>query len=134
MPTYEYACKSCGETLEVSQSFTDPALTACPSCDGPLRKVFGSVGIVLKGSGFYRTDSRGPAPSEGGAAKDGAKEGTSPGSRGAGGSSGSEARGSEARGSEAKKDDGGSSGSGGSGAGTDEKGSSAGQTSKAAAS
>ena len=58
MPTYEYACKSCGEHLEVSQSFSDPPLTECPICGAPLRKVFGSVGIVLKGSGFYRTDSR----------------------------------------------------------------------------
>jgi putative FmdB family regulatory protein len=61
MPTYEYACKQCGEHLEVVQSFKDDPLTTCPSCDGPLRKVFGSVGIAFKGSGFYKTDSR-PAP------------------------------------------------------------------------
>lgn len=61
MPVYEYACKSCGHHLEVSQSFKDPPLTECPVCGGPLRKVFNSIGIVLKGSGFYRTDSRLPA-------------------------------------------------------------------------
>ena len=59
MPTYEYACKSCGERLEVVQKFTDDALTECPACAGPLRKVFGNVGIAFKGSGFYKTDSRG---------------------------------------------------------------------------
>ena len=58
MPTYEYACKSCGEHLEVVQSFKDEALVKCPACRGPLRKVFGSIGIAFKGSGFYRTDSR----------------------------------------------------------------------------
>jgi putative FmdB family regulatory protein len=58
MPTYEYACKSCGEHVEVVQSFRDDPLTECPACGGPLRKVFAPVGIVLKGSGFYKTDSR----------------------------------------------------------------------------
>jgi putative FmdB family regulatory protein len=58
MPTYEYACKSCGENLEVVQSFTDDALTVCPRCGGELRKVFGNVGIAFKGSGFYKNDSR----------------------------------------------------------------------------
>ena len=58
MPTYEYACKSCGEHLEVVQSFKDEALTTCPNCGGLLRKVFGSIGIAFKGSGFYKTDSR----------------------------------------------------------------------------
>ena len=58
MPTYEYACKECGEHVEVVQSFKDDALTECPACGGPLRKVFAPVGIVLKGSGFYKTDSR----------------------------------------------------------------------------
>ncbi len=58
MPTYEYACKSCGEHLEVVQSFTDDPLTTCGECGGPLRKVFGAVGISFKGSGFYKTDSR----------------------------------------------------------------------------
>ncbi len=58
MPTYEYACKSCGEHLEVVQSFKDSALTECPACGGTLRKVFGNIGITFKGSGFYKTDSR----------------------------------------------------------------------------
>ncbi len=58
MPTYQYACNDCGEQLEVVQKFTDDALTVCPSCEGNLRKVFSAVGIVFKGSGFYRTDNR----------------------------------------------------------------------------
>ena len=58
MPTYEYACTSCGHRMEAVQSFSDPALTTCPVCQGALRKVFGNVGIVLKGSGFYKNDSR----------------------------------------------------------------------------
>ena len=58
MPTYEYACKSCGEHLEVVQSFKDEPLAECPNCGGNLRKVFGSIGIAFKGSGFYKTDSR----------------------------------------------------------------------------
>ena len=64
MPTYEYACKSCGKHLEVVQSFTDDPLTECPSCQGALRKVFGSVGITFKGSGFYKTDSRSSSKSK----------------------------------------------------------------------
>ena len=58
MPTYEYACTDCGRHLEKVQSFSDDPLTVCPTCGGPLRKVFGSIGIVLKGSGFYKNDSR----------------------------------------------------------------------------
>jgi len=58
MPTYEYACRSCGEHHDVVQPFGDDPLTECPSCGGPLRKVFGAVGVVFKGSGFYKTDSR----------------------------------------------------------------------------
>ncbi|GAA0501113.1 hypothetical protein Ade02nite_92280 [Paractinoplanes deccanensis] len=58
MPTYQYACTECGHQLEAVQSFSDPALTECPECHGKLRKVFNSVGIVFKGSGFYRNDSR----------------------------------------------------------------------------
>ncbi|MGD0441927.1 MAG: FmdB family zinc ribbon protein [Acidimicrobiales bacterium] len=58
MPTYEYSCKSCGEHLEVVQSFKDDALTECPNCGGALKKVFGNIGIVFKGSGFYKNDSR----------------------------------------------------------------------------
>jgi putative FmdB family regulatory protein len=58
LPTYEYRCKGCGEHLEVVQAFTDDPLTECQACGGELRKVFGSVGISFKGSGFYKTDSR----------------------------------------------------------------------------
>src|SRR4051794_36675272 len=58
MPTYEYRCKECSEQLEVVQAFTDDPLTECPACGGPLRKVFGNIGITFKGSGFYKTDSR----------------------------------------------------------------------------
>ena len=67
MPTYEYACKGCGQHLEVVQSFTDDPLTECPSCGGSLRKVFGSIGITFKGSGFYKTDSRAGAGADAGA-------------------------------------------------------------------
>jgi len=75
MPTYEYACRACGAHLEVVQSFKDPSLTECPACGGVLRKVFSPVGVVLKGSGFYRNDSRPTAKSESGegAKGDGAK-------------------------------------------------------------
>src|SRR3954453_17742454 len=58
MPTYEYACTSCGDRLEVVQKFSDDPLTVCPACSGTLRKVFSPVGVVFKGSGFYKTDSR----------------------------------------------------------------------------
>src|SRR5215467_1562172 len=58
VPTYQYACTDCAERLEKVQKFTDEPLTVCPSCGGRLRKVFSPVGIVFKGSGFYRTDSR----------------------------------------------------------------------------
>ncbi len=58
MPTYEYACTACGHRLEAVQKFSDDPLTECPECGAPLRKVYGAVGIVLKGSGFYKTDSR----------------------------------------------------------------------------
>ncbi|MFF4129681.1 FmdB family zinc ribbon protein [Microbispora rosea] len=58
MPTYQYACTACGEQLEAVQKFSDDPLTECPACQGKLRKVFSAVGIVFKGSGFYRTDSR----------------------------------------------------------------------------
>ncbi len=68
MPTYEYACIECGHHVEVVQSMSDAPLTECGTCGGRLRKVFSPIGIVFKGSGFYRTDSRGKAP----ASKDGA--------------------------------------------------------------
>jgi putative FmdB family regulatory protein len=59
MPTYEYECQACHERVEAVQKFTDPSLTVCPLCGGELRKVFSAVGIVFKGSGFYKNDSRG---------------------------------------------------------------------------
>lgn len=63
MPTYQYQCTECGEGLEAVQKFTDDALTVCPNCEGRLKKVFSAVGIVFKGSGFYRNDSRGSSSS-----------------------------------------------------------------------
>jgi putative FmdB family regulatory protein len=69
VPTYQYQCTECGEGLEAVQKFTDDALTECPSCKGRLKKVFSAVGIVFKGSGFYRNDSRGSSSSSSPAAK-----------------------------------------------------------------
>ena len=64
MPTYQYACTACEHRFEAVQSFSDASLTECPECSGKLRKLFGAVGVVFKGSGFYRTDSRsGPSKS-----------------------------------------------------------------------
>lgn len=74
MPTYEYVCKKCGHEFDAVQSFSDDALTTCPECSGPLQKKFGSVGVVFKGSGFYRTDSREESRAKkSGAKSDGAK-------------------------------------------------------------
>jgi putative FmdB family regulatory protein len=64
VPTYQYACTACGHQLEAVQSFADEPLTQCPACEGRLRKLFSSVGIVFKGSGFYRTDSRSGSPAD----------------------------------------------------------------------
>jgi putative FmdB family regulatory protein len=95
VPTYQYQCTECGENLEVVQKFTDDALTICPNCQGSLRKIYSAVGIVFKGSGFYRTDSR-SAPSSssssGSTAKSSGSAGTSDkgsSSSGSGSSSGS---------------------------------------------
>jgi putative FmdB family regulatory protein len=77
MPTYQYRCTECGAELEVVQKFSDAALTECPTCAGTLRKLFNAVGVVFKGSGFYRTDSRngsGNGTSDG-ASKDGKADG-----------------------------------------------------------
>jgi putative FmdB family regulatory protein len=70
VPTYQYTCTECSEPLEAVQKFTDAPLTVCPACGGRLRKVFSAVGIVFKGSGFYRTDSRNGASATAPAAKD----------------------------------------------------------------
>lgn len=96
MPTYAYACKDCGHEFDVHQSFSDDSLTTCPECGGTLRKKFNTVGVVFKGSGFYRTDSRksADAPSSAGTQTSGA------GSKAAGsGSSGSASSGSGSSGS-----------------------------------
>jgi putative FmdB family regulatory protein len=98
VPVYQYACTECGEQLEVRQSFTDDPLTVCPACEGRLRKVLSAVGVVFKGSGFYRTDSRA--------------------SSGSGPSGGSTSSGSNSSGS-------GSSGSSGSGTASDSPGTTA---------
>src|SRR5690606_9454982 len=63
VPTYQYACTECGHRFEAVQAFSDNALTSCPECSGKLRKVYGSVGVVFKGSGFYRNDARGDSKS-----------------------------------------------------------------------
>ncbi|MFE9659062.1 FmdB family zinc ribbon protein [Streptomyces sp. NPDC005955] len=84
MPTYQYQCTECGEGLEAVQKFTDDALTECPNCGGRLKKVFSAVGIVFKGSGFYRNDSRGSSSSSSPAA---ASKSSGSGSSGSGESS-----------------------------------------------
>lgn len=89
MPTYEYACKSCGQHLEVVQSFKDNPLTECPNCGGALRKVFGNIGITFKGSGFYKTDSRGDRKTAGSPAKSEVKASESKPSDGSSSASGS---------------------------------------------
>ena len=65
MPTYSYACTDCGNRFDVVQAFSDDALSTCEKCSGRLRKLFGNVGVVFKGSGFYRNDSREAAKSSG---------------------------------------------------------------------
>ena len=97
MPTYSYRCTECGEAFDIQQAFTDDTLSVCPNCGGKLRKLFNTVGVTFNGSGFYRNDSRAPAPSEGG----------SGGSGGTGGSSGT----GDSGGSGGTGDSGGSSGS-----------------------
>jgi putative FmdB family regulatory protein len=77
LPTYEYACTACGHRLDAVQKFSDDPLTECPECGGALRKVYGAVGIVLKGSGFYKTDSRAAAAGGNGSGKKGADSSSS---------------------------------------------------------
>ena len=88
MPTYPYSCTECGHFFEQVQSFSEASLTTCPVCSGRLRKVFNAVGVVFKGSGFYRTDSRAPA-GDGAAPKSGGS------GEGSGGGSGESSGGSE---------------------------------------
>lgn len=118
MPTYQYQCTECGEALEVFQKFTDDALTVCPNCEGKLRKVFSAVGIVFKGSGFYRTDSRSGSSSSTSPSSSGAK------SEGSSGSSASKSEGSASSGSGSSSSSSSSSGSGSSSGGSSSGGSS----------
>ncbi len=74
MPTYAYACTACGHAFDAVQKFTDAALTECPACGGRLRKVYTSIGVTFKGSGFYRNDSRAAANGESGKASDSSPE------------------------------------------------------------
>lgn len=100
MPTYQYACTECGHAFEQFQSFSDDALTECPECQGRLRKLFNAVGVVFKGSGFYRTDSRsGSGKTESGSSSDGGN---------GNGGSGSGATSSSGSSSSSSKDGGGS--------------------------
>jgi len=116
VPTYSYACTACDHRFEAQQSFTDAALTECPECQGRLRKLFNSVGIVFKGSGFYRTDSRGADPAKasepaatGSSSKEAAANGTG------GKSSGSTDSATPAAGSKSGENGAGKGSSGGSG-------------------
>ncbi|WP_344235446.1 FmdB family zinc ribbon protein [Kribbella hippodromi] len=110
MPTYQYQCTDCGEALEVRQSFTDDALTVCPNCEGSLRKVFNAVGVVFKGSGFYRTDSRSSGKSSVPAKSESSSSGSSGSS--SSGSSSSDSSSSSSSSSTAAKSSSGSSSSG----------------------
>ena len=96
MPTYQYACTECGHSFEQFQSFSDDALTQCPECDGRLRKLFNAVGVVFKGSGFYRTDSRasgsGTAPAATGGEKSSSTEKSPAGSSSSSSSSSSDSK------------------------------------------
>ncbi|NDK30971.1 FmdB family transcriptional regulator [Nesterenkonia sp. Hz 6-5] len=80
MPTYAYACKDCDHAFDVVQSFSDNSLTECPQCHGRLRKKFGNIGVTFKGSGFYRTDSRGASSSSDSSGESTAAAGSSEGS------------------------------------------------------
>jgi putative FmdB family regulatory protein len=116
VPTYQYACTACGHQLEAVQSFTDQPLTECPACDGRLRKLFSSVGVVFKGSGFYRNDSRAAAESGNGQkGKDAApaKEPASAGASSSGDSSSGSSAGSSSGSSSGDSSSAGSSASGG---------------------
>jgi putative FmdB family regulatory protein len=77
VPTYSYACTECDNRFDAVQAFTDDALSACPKCDGRLRKLFGKVGVVFKGSGFYRTDNRESAKSASNGSASGSESSTS---------------------------------------------------------
>ena len=110
MPTYQYSCTECGHFFEQVQSFTEDSLTVCPECEGRLRKVFNAVGVVFKGSGFYRTDSRsGTSATDSAGSGSGSGSGKKPAGDAAASTSGSSTSGGEKSGT---------SGSSGSSAGT----------------
>jgi putative FmdB family regulatory protein len=121
VPTYQYACKepACGHRFEAVQSFSDDPIAVCPVCEGQVRKVFSAVGVVFKGSGFYRTDSREKAKASNGSSPNGS-------------SNGSGEKKSESASSSSGDSSGSSSGSASTGSAS--SGSSSGSTSKAAAS
>lgn len=89
MPTYSYACTDCDNKFDITQSFSDDSLTTCPQCEGKLRKLFNSVGVVFKGSGFYRTDSRKGSVPSGEGKSESTSSGKSEGSSSSGSSAGS---------------------------------------------
>ena len=124
MPTYQYACKepACGHRFEAVQSFSDDPIAICPVCEGQVRKVFSAVGVVFKGSGFYRTDSRENAKSSNGSSPNGSS------------SNGSGEKKSEAASSSSSGESSGSGSSGSASKASASSGSSSGSTSKAAAS
>jgi putative FmdB family regulatory protein len=132
VPTYQYACTECGEQLEKVQKFSDDPLTVCPNCNGRLRKVFSPVGIVFKGSGFYRTDSRsGPVAGGKDSNKDGAgKDGASKDGGKEKADSGSKSESSSGDKSRAKSDSSGTSSSKDSGSSSSSSGKSSGSTSE----
>jgi len=118
MPKYEYACKSCGEHIEVKQSFDDDPLTECPACGGLLRKVFSSPAIVLRGPGFYRTDHRSPYRPDGVMAAGKDKD---PSESKSSSDSGGDSKGADSKSADSKGGD--SQGSGSTGSGSKESGS-----------
>jgi putative FmdB family regulatory protein len=125
VPTYQYACKepACGHRFEAVQSFSDDPIAICPVCEGQVRKVFSAVGVVFKGSGFYRTDSRENAKSANGSSPNGSSS-----------SNGSGEKKSEAASSSSSGESSGSGSSGSASKTSASSGSSSGSTSKAAAS
>jgi putative FmdB family regulatory protein len=129
VPTYQYACKepACGHRFEAVQSFSDDPIAICPVCEGQVRKVFSAVGVVFKGSGFYRTDSRENAKSSNGSSSNGSSSNGSS-------SNGSGEKKSEAPSSSSSGESSGSGSSGSASKASASSGSSSGSTSKAAAS
>ncbi len=114
MPTYQYACTECDHAFEQFQSFSDDALTVCPQCSGRLRKVFNAVGVVFKGSGFYRTDSRG-AKDDSAPAADRGDKADKPAEKGSGANAGTGSDKGSDRGSDKASDKGSGTGSASSG-------------------